>query len=83
MAQGYERHIRDVLTVDQDAALVEAAQTLQQSERGGLARARRPDEGDRLPGRSVDIDVEYALVAVPEAEGDVLVAHVPGHVGKR
>ena len=42
-----------------------------------------PTSATVLPGRRLEADVEHALVAVPEAERHVLVAHVAGDVGER
>ena len=81
--QRAERHVGDVLAVDQDAAGIGRAQALQERQRGGLAGAGRPDQRDGLAGGGLEAGVEHALVAVPEAEGDVLVADVAGHVLER
>ena len=78
-----ERHVGDVDAVDQDAAGIGRAQALQERQRGGLAGAGRPDQRDGLAGGGLEAGVEHALVAVPEAEGYVLVADVAGHAFER
>ena len=48
------RHVLDVLSVDQHAARGDVVEAEQDARDGRLAGARRPDDGDHLPGRHLE-----------------------------
>ncbi len=43
-------HLADIASIDADAPRLDLVEAGQQVDDGGLARAGRPDQGDRLPG---------------------------------
>ncbi len=53
-AQRDLRHVADVLAVDQDAAARDFVETKQQPRNRRLAGARRPDNGDGVPGGDLE-----------------------------
>jgi hypothetical protein len=49
------REARNVLTADQDAALVGLLEAGNQAERGRLAAPRGAEQGDELAGRDIEV----------------------------
>ena len=69
------------LAVDLDAAFVDRLEMVDAADQGRLARARRPDQAQRLPGVDVevdaaqDVDLAEALVHALQHDARHLLAH--------
>ena len=63
-AQAFQRHLADVLPVDEDAARRHIVKAGDQVAQGGLAAARRAHQGQPLAGRDVDAHIAQHLVVV-------------------
>ena len=83
VAQRVERHVLDVLAVDQDAARSGERRRCSSASVVVLPAPVGPTSAVVLPACGVEADAEHALVAVLEAEGHVLVAHLAGDVRQR
>ena len=70
--QALLRHPRDILAVDQDAAVLHVIEALQQREQRRLAAAGAADQADALAGPEGEVQVLENLLAVAIAEVDVL-----------
>ena len=72
LAQAFLRDVRDVLSVDQDAAALDVVESLQQREQRRFSAAGPADQADPLAGLRSQVEVLENLAAVGIAEGDIL-----------
>ena len=63
-AQALLRHPRDILAVDQDAAVLHVVEPLQQREQRRLAAARMADQADALARVQPQIQIDRKPAAV-------------------
>ena len=71
-AQAFLRDAGDVLTVDQNAAVLHVVETLQQREQSRFTAAGRANEADAFARHEAQVQVLENLLAVAVAEIDVL-----------
>ena len=68
VAQALLRDARDILAVDQDAAVLHVVEALQQREQRRLAAAGWPTSPTRWPGSKLQVEVLEDLLPVAVAE---------------
>ena len=75
LAQALLGDAADVLAVDRDAPGVDVVEAKEQARQRALARARRPDHGDRLAGRDLEAHAVQDLAVAVVAEADIVEAN--------
>ena len=83
LAQGVERHVAHVVTVDLDHAFVHLVETRDEIRDRRLARARRADEGDELSGARLKRHMRECGSALLVGKGHVLDGDAPFNFGQR
>ena len=82
--EGVEGDVSNVYAVDGDAPFGHIVETQEEGDHGRLACASRPYQGDRMPGRDVEVHAMQDRLAVVVVKGYILVSDIPlqgGEVG--
>ena len=75
--QGIQLDLVDVVTIDENSALLWGIETRQKLHQSALAAAALPDDADKGAGLDLKVDVlENFRLAGPESEREILEAHL-------